>query len=82
MSGVRIGVDTGGTFTDLMALDSAGRLQVMKVPSTPDDDTRAFLEGLAGLCETGGFAPADDNEADALAILDWALANGLGGGGR
>ncbi len=59
MSGVRIGVDTGGTFTDLMALDSEGRLRVMKVPSTPDDDTRAFLEGLAALCETGDFKPAD-----------------------
>ena len=27
-----------------------------------------------------GFQPADDNEADALAILSWAMANGIGGG--
>ena len=27
-----------------------------------------------------GFAPADDNEADALALLDWAMAHRLGGG--
>ena len=26
-----------------------------------------------------GFAPADDNEADALALLDWAIAHGIGG---
>jgi hypothetical protein len=26
-----------------------------------------------------GFAPADDNEADALALLDWAIAQGIGG---
>ena len=29
-----------------------------------------------------GFAPGDDNEADALALLDWALANRCGGGER
>ena len=29
-----------------------------------------------------GFDPIDDNEADALALLDWALANRGGGGGR
>ena len=27
-----------------------------------------------------GFSPADDNEADALALLDWALAGGAGHG--
>jgi hypothetical protein len=26
-----------------------------------------------------GHAPSDDNEADALAILDWAIANRIGG---
>jgi hypothetical protein len=26
-----------------------------------------------------GFNPADDNEADALALLDWAIAHGIGG---
>jgi len=29
-----------------------------------------------------GYAPADDNEADALAILDWALANRIGSEGE
>lgn len=42
---LRIGVDTGGTFTDLVLLDPAG-LQVHKVRSTPDDPSRAILQGL------------------------------------
>jgi hypothetical protein len=34
---VQIGVDIGGTFTDIVALDRAGRLALTKVPSTPKD---------------------------------------------
>ena len=45
---VRVGVDTGGTFTDLMAWTDDGEIHVHKVPSTPDDNTRAFLDGLSG----------------------------------
>jgi len=56
---VRVGVDTGGTFTDLMAWTDAGEIHVQKVPSTPDDNTRAFLEGLSGLGGAGGFAAGD-----------------------
>ena len=48
MSGRRIGVDTGGTFTDLVALTPGG-LRHEKRPSTPDDPSRAVLEGLAAL---------------------------------
>src|SRR5206468_9411486 len=33
----RIGIDTGGTFTDLVLLDEAGRAVRLKVPSTPAD---------------------------------------------
>jgi N-methylhydantoinase A len=40
-----VGVDTGGTFTDLIALVD-GALRVHKVPSTPDDPARAVLKGL------------------------------------
>ena len=45
---IRIGVDTGGTFTDLVRLD-AGGLSVHKVRSTPDDPARAILLGIAEL---------------------------------
>ena len=40
------GVDTGGTFTDLVALID-GQLVVNKTLSTPDDPARAVIEGLA-----------------------------------
>ena len=43
-----IGVDTGGTFTDFVAL-SGGRLVALKLPSTPRAPERAVLEGLARL---------------------------------
>jgi N-methylhydantoinase A/oxoprolinase/acetone carboxylase beta subunit len=47
---VRIGVDTGGTFTDLVLLD--GTLRVHKVRSTPDDPSRAILAGIRELAGT------------------------------
>ena len=40
----RIGVDVGGTFTDLIFVDEqSGRLSVEKVPSTPDDPARGVV---------------------------------------
>ena len=56
---VRVGVDTGAAFTDPMAWSDDGRIHVQKVPSTPDDNTRAFLEGLTSLENTGQFAAGD-----------------------
>jgi N-methylhydantoinase A len=47
-SGPVVGVDTGGTFTDL-ALIEGGRVRLEKVPSTPDDPSRALLAGLERL---------------------------------
>src|SRR5665213_3558483 len=45
---IRLGIDTGGTFTDLVRLDPRG-LFVHKVRSTPDDPARAILSGIAEL---------------------------------
>src|ERR1700677_3708332 len=42
---IRIGVDTGGTFTDLVCLDEEG-LRVHKVRSTPEDPAHAILAGI------------------------------------
>ncbi len=42
---LRVGTDTGGTFTDFVLHDGAG-LRVGKVPSTPNDPSRAILTGL------------------------------------
>ncbi len=55
--GLRIAVDTGGTFTDVVLYDEADNtLLTHKLPSTPDDPARAVLEGIAAL--TGGRAAA------------------------
>ncbi|GAA3667478.1 hydantoinase/oxoprolinase family protein [Microbacterium marinilacus] len=52
---LRIGVDTGGTFTDVCAFDEAdGRVHVRKVSSTPDDPGRAIVQGVAELLEQIG----------------------------
>jgi N-methylhydantoinase A len=42
----RIGIDTGGTFTDLIWLDEQSRLRLHKEPSTPFDPSQAINEGL------------------------------------
>ena len=47
-----IGVDVGGTFTDLVYADTeAGRTGVHKVSTTPDDPSRGVVAGLAALCD-------------------------------
>lgn len=47
-----IGVDVGGTFTDLVYADTeAGRTRVHKVSTTPDDPSRGVVAGLAALCD-------------------------------
>jgi N-methylhydantoinase A len=51
----RIGVDVGGTFTDLVAVDDFGRSNLAKVPSTPEDPSVGVLDGLQFLAETLGL---------------------------
>ncbi len=47
----RIGVDVGGTFTDLTLVDEeSGRITVDKVPSTPDAPARGVVDGIRRLC--------------------------------
>jgi N-methylhydantoinase A len=43
---IRLGVDSGGTFTDFVWLDEAGRLRIHKELSTPADPARAILTGI------------------------------------
>src|SRR5947199_3985321 len=47
----RIGIDVGGTFTDLVAIDPAGVTTLAKVPSTPDDPSLGVLDGLQLLAD-------------------------------
>lgn len=53
----RIGVDVGGTFTDLYFSDDNRRIAVVeKVPSTPHDPSEAVINGIKKLCEKAGVS--------------------------
>ena len=54
-----VGIDTGGTFTDLIAFDpGTGKRRIAKVPSLPEDPSAAVMNGLGELFEAG-VAPGD-----------------------
>jgi N-methylhydantoinase A len=56
---VRVGIDTGGTFTDLVLIGDDGRAVRLKVPSTPSDPAEALVEGLRrALDAAGGTLPS------------------------
>ena len=55
----RLGVDVGGTFTDLIYVDDeAGKILVHKIPTTPDDPSQGTIQGLRELTEQAGEAPS------------------------
>ena len=49
MSRYRIGIDVGGTFTDLVAIDCHGRITTAKSASTPRDQSIGVFDGLEQL---------------------------------
>jgi N-methylhydantoinase A len=49
---MRVGVDVGGTFTDLVAVARDGSLRLVKVPSTPEDPARALWRAVDALSAT------------------------------
>jgi N-methylhydantoinase A len=56
----RLGVDVGGTFTDLLLIDEAsGETYRAKVPSTPEDSSIAVLGGIDKVCGTANVNPSD-----------------------
>ena len=59
-TGYRLGVDVGGTFTDLLLLDEKrSRTFTAKVPSTPGDSSVGVLNGIKKLCRDAGIDPLD-----------------------
>ena len=52
--GVEIGIDTGGTFTDIVCMRDGRPVGTAKVPSTPSDPSLAILEGLSTIWTGNG----------------------------
>ena len=58
ISRYRLGIDIGGTFTDLAVVDEAtGETLTFKTPSVPSDPARAVLNGIVRLRDEYGIAP-------------------------
>ncbi|MBI4692963.1 MAG: hydantoinase/oxoprolinase family protein [Gammaproteobacteria bacterium] len=55
----RIGIDIGGTFTDVVLLQDSGRFLIYKEDSTPDEPLRAITRGLAGVAREIGSSVED-----------------------
>jgi N-methylhydantoinase A len=57
---LRIGIDTGGTFTDVVALDEdTGEIVTTKTPSTPSDPAEGFLTAVRKVLDAAGDAGAE-----------------------
>ncbi len=57
---LRIGIDTGGTFTDIVAIDAAaGTMNVTKVSSTPHNPAVGLVQGIHDVLEISGDDPVD-----------------------
>jgi N-methylhydantoinase A len=58
--GYRLGVDVGGTFTDLLLFDQgSGAFWRHKTPSTPHDSSEGILTGVNRICADAGITPAE-----------------------
>ncbi len=60
MPELALALDVGGTFTDVILVDaSAGALWTAKTPSTPDDSSRGFFDGIGKILERAGASAGD-----------------------
>ena len=70
----RIGVDVGGTFTDLVLWDDDGTVVVHKTPSTNHDPSIGTMDGIAVLAERAGIDP--QRRGETLEVVEFiAIAN-------
>lgn len=57
--GCRLGIDVGGTFTDLLMLDDrSGQVRLLKTPNTPNDPAAGAIAGVRQLLSDAGIEPA------------------------
>jgi len=56
----RLGIDVGGTFTDLLLLDErSGEIHLLKTPSTPEDQSIGIIDGTTALLTRANVRPGD-----------------------
>jgi N-methylhydantoinase A len=59
---IRVGVDVGGTFTDIILENHDAKkneVTVTKVPSTPHDQSEGVVKGVLQVCQLAGVSPSD-----------------------
>ncbi|WP_454720420.1 MULTISPECIES: hydantoinase/oxoprolinase family protein [Cupriavidus] len=80
MKHISIGVDIGGTFTDIVALDyQSGRIHAKKVLTAYADPTQPVMDGIAALLEENGFRAAQVGRfVHATTLFTNALIEGKG----
>lgn len=72
---LKLGVDVGGTFTDVCLLDTeSGSVWIEKLPSTPHDQSVAFVDGVLRVLEKAGRSP---DEVDFLVHGTTVATNAL-----
>ncbi|NML94248.1 hydantoinase/oxoprolinase family protein [Novosphingobium olei] len=78
--GYRLGVDVGGTFTDLLLFDTdTGAFWRHKTPSTPHDSSEGILNGVTAICEKAGIgAGAIDYFLHGTTVATNAVLEGKG----
>jgi N-methylhydantoinase A len=76
---MRLGVDVGGTFTDAVLVDDAGRLTSAKAPTTPADQSTGVLAAVRAVLQAAGVAPdAVRGFAHGMTVATNALLEGDG----
>ena len=69
MSQLIVGVDVGGTFTDLFVLNEAqGKAEIIKVPSTRGEEAKGFMNGVQRIA-TGEVTPGNGQAANLTTII-------------
>ena len=62
MTGIRIGIDVGGTFTEIVFLLPDGRVLTRKILSSPDDYSRTIRAGLQEVLTQSDLVPEEVSE--------------------
>lgn len=76
---LRIGVDIGGTFTDVVALGADGTVLARKVSSTPDDYAQGILDGIDAVLREADVVPAEVGDVvHATTVATNAVLEGKG----